>query len=86
MKKFLIPMLAVILAISGSAFKTTVHTNQAYFWYDADNLTIMNGGAPSEDPPTGCDRTHSTPCAYGFTTTQQSPVNPANAQSTAFKL
>lgn len=85
MKKTLLPLAAVIVAIAASAFSPKAkQTTQALFWYDAETLQPLNGGVATETIPSQCDRTNTTACAYGFASQQSNP-NPANADDTVFK-
>jgi hypothetical protein len=85
MKKNLVPLFALLLAVGASAFtQATTKSSQALFWYDAETLEPLNGGVATESIPSGCDRINTIDCAYGFTSAQQNP-NPANAQDRVTK-
>jgi len=72
MKKYLVAIFAVILAVSATAFTTSQKsTDNVYYWYDPQGNALPGG--PSALPPSGCEEgTHL--CAIGFTEPTDNPL------------
>lgn len=72
MKKYLVAIFAVILAVSATAFTTSQKLNDnVYYWYDPQGHALPGG--PSTLPPSGCD-VGTDICAYGFTEPTDEPL------------
>lgn len=78
MKKYLMGMVAVFMAVTMSAF-TLAPGSSAYdgfFWYDAGDGELLNQERMAL-PPNGCQLTGDPICAYGHINETSSPgVNP----------
>jgi len=85
MKRNLLGLFAVVLAVGASAFtvKTQQNTAAALYWYDAETLELINS-VPTEQIPSNCRLTPARDCAYGFSQ-MPSQVDPNQAERTVFK-
>jgi hypothetical protein len=82
MKKYFAGLLVVMLAVSTAAFTGKESLSNVYYWYDADNLTLMSG-TPSALPPGNCILDNDIVCAYGHSDPTGDPEN--NWELRAFK-
>jgi hypothetical protein len=77
MKKYLLGIFAVMLAIAATAFTVKpAHATNVYFWYDAETKELMSS-TPSELPPTGCQLTGGVICAFGHVDEVPANTDPA---------
>lgn len=71
MKKYLVGIFAVILAISATAFtKVSNFNDDVYYWYDIEGNRLND--IPSELPPNGCDEGTEI-CAFGHVNQTSTP-------------
>jgi hypothetical protein len=77
MKKYLSGLIAIIIAVSLSAFtmnqKHTDKSTITYWWYDADSGDLLNPGGKTDLPGNGCELTGDPVCAYGHETQTGTP-------------
>lgn len=67
MKKYLLGIFAVILAIGAMSFEASKKVSTVeYYWYDAQTGDLIDN-TKSETPPTGCSVDDGPLCAYGHT-------------------
>lgn len=72
MKKYLVAIFAVILAVSATAFTAPQNFDgEVYYWYDMSGNLLSP--VPTEKSPNGCDEgTHA--CARGFINQTSQPL------------
>ena len=73
MKKYLLGLFTIALAISASAFTKTTHTNKltGFYWFQTDalgNITSYPATAPNQldEPPFGCENQTEEICSKGY--------------------
>jgi len=77
MKKYLSGIIAIVIAISLSAFTLNkAHTDNStttYWWYDASDGELLNPLEKTELPPNECVLEGGDICAYGHETPTATP-------------
>jgi len=76
MKKYLVAIFAVMIAISATAFTSVKsYDPDVYYWYDTEGRLLSD--TPSELPPNGCNEGTEI-CAFGHIAQTQTPGVGAN--------
>ena len=87
MKKYLSGLIAIVIAISLSAFTLNkTHTDNStttYWWYDVSTEDLLNPGGKTALPPNGCQLEGDPICAFGHETQTGTPA--IDPDETAFE-